>query len=350
MSVSDIDAVDFSDPGQVKKVVTQLVEKVAEQEDKMDHLKKTNIFLVNEVDDLKKRMSVAERYSSRSCIVLHNVQLLQLSPEQAALKLMTEVLRMTISAADLHAVHQLPTNGQVPPIIVKFVYNRHRDQAWNRKKNLKGYHTNKYPYAVVIRERLPELDREIEKQARAKGLETITKRCQVHVVDGETTTAVNDISELDDFRGSKPAQRSSGLTSSGVQSSGARVILPHHYPASASNTIVIPDAQPATVQKTPATKRAFDNVRSPPTSVQEILNDNIVEMISLMKKLSPVAKQQKQDSIPIWNPFESLQTQNQPNNEAEWPAHQDNSNVHLASETPSLPATPGLSDSTVPTG
>jgi hypothetical protein len=60
---------------------------------------------------------------------------------------------------------------------------------------------------------------------------------------------------------------------------------------------VQPDLQKQPVRpslNTPSAKRVYDEVRSPPTGVS-LLNDNIVELISVMKNLSPLAKQQKPD-------------------------------------------------------
>lgn len=300
---------DFTDPEDVKTAFSKLALQVAVQDAKLAKLENGQLDLTNEVTDLKSRMSKAERYSSKTCLTFYNMKLVTQSstPEIAILKVLNETLRIPISLSDLAACHFLPANGPVKPIIVKFIYHHHRDLAWNRRQMLSNFFTNKhlFKWPVYVKERLPELDRAIEREAFLKGLKPVTKNCQVFV---NGNIPVNSIQELEDFVVASSVIEDRGVppgTEDLQKTQTASAIINLATPALSSRHSKLAPKRLYSAIKSPANDPAIQHI----TAEIVDLNDRVESLVdNLAKIVSPVNKLQKADEQVVANIVTNIYT------------------------------------------
>lgn len=276
---------DFSDPDNLKTAFAKLALHVTVQDMRLSKLEKGHVSLINEVTDLKNRVSKAERYSSKTCLTFYNMKLIQCTPEQAIVKLLTEFMRIPITLADIAACHFLPSSGPVKPIIVKFIYHHHRDMVWNRRHLMYNFCTypNIFKWPVIIKERLPETDREIEKEAISKGLKVTTKNCQVFILNENGNIPVNNLDELDHFAAAPPKDQP-----------------PSRHEAVNDVVEITTPVRPKTTSKLPG-KRLYQDIKTPIEDIAEkltSLNDNVTSLVdSFVKITTPVGKVLKPDEL-----------------------------------------------------
>ena len=186
-------------------LVKDLQKKVGDIERSME-IKNLRInTLQNEVTDLKKRILMQERYTSKDCLILSNFPI---NPEST--KLAEEVCNAfvhyfsyKISPDCIKACHPLPSRGRSKPIIVKFVYFNNKNEIYDRRHQLAGQY-NGYGQRLFINERLPQYDNDIKRFCDENNIITTTKNCQVKVfIEGASgnyvTQNVNSIRAVEDI-------------------------------------------------------------------------------------------------------------------------------------------------------
>ena len=146
-----------------------LINAIQEQSSVITILHNRVLFLENKVNEL-------ERYSSKDCLIINNLPLLNGDYTKDVLALFNDVLGVEVTAYDLKAVHPLGVVSKNKPctVITKFVYFDIKNRIWGRKKFLKNYvnPANKRP--VFLNERLTQRDLELKDYAKGLGMYTTT--------------------------------------------------------------------------------------------------------------------------------------------------------------------------------
>lgn len=192
----------------LKGAIRGLLDIIDEQSRTISHLKSGQVKndnklveLDNAVDDIKDRVLEVERYSRKSCLIFNSIDLGE-DPINNVLDLMNDFLRMDIQASDIAACHQLG-DGDICPVIVKFIYSRQRDLAWRRKSWLKGAKNSK-GYSIYLEECLTPTDREIKKEARSNNIKVFTRRQQVYATNPHyphsDAVLIKSVDELQPFK------------------------------------------------------------------------------------------------------------------------------------------------------
>ena len=140
--------------------------------------------LANKVDDLEQRVSAQERYSSKDCLILENLPIVnnQVPLSHQVCDFLAQFLQYKTSPSNFKACHLLGTwkNINYPPaVIVKFLYFGEKSEIYNRKSwlaNIRNPNNNKQ---IFLKERLPPADRLLKQYADDLGLVNTSQNCQV---------------------------------------------------------------------------------------------------------------------------------------------------------------------------
>ena len=84
-----------------------------------------------DISEINGSVITVERYSRKTCLLISNIDL-NLSPVANVLSLINDTLKIGTKEIDLVASHTVNGN-RVAPIIVKFLYYKHRDLEWVRR-------------------------------------------------------------------------------------------------------------------------------------------------------------------------------------------------------------------------
>lgn len=154
--------------------------------DQLDEKEGRVVMLENRVFDLEMRMTEVERYSSKDCVIIENLPYdLNVDLAMQATDFLNTKLKMQLSPQGLKACHFLsnPTiPGKPAAVILKFIYFSDKDLVWRKKKLLSGMVNKSNNKPVWIHERLPKVDREVQKHANDHNLVTITENCAVKIL------------------------------------------------------------------------------------------------------------------------------------------------------------------------
>ena len=140
--------------------------------------------LANKVDDLEQRVSAQERYSSKDCLILENLPIVnnQVPLSHQVCNFLAQFLQYKTSPSNFKACHLLGTwkNINYPPaVIVKFLNFGEKSEIYNRKSwlaNIRNPNNNKQ---IFLKERLPPADRLLKQYADDLGLVNTSQNCQV---------------------------------------------------------------------------------------------------------------------------------------------------------------------------
>ena len=103
-----------------------------------------------------------------------------MDPWDAVLKIINEKMNIPIIDQDIGACHFLPGRHQRRAIIVRFIYDHHRELVWERKNSLQNV-KNSQSGPIYIVERLTEADRKVMNYAKEANIRTKTSKGQVYV-------------------------------------------------------------------------------------------------------------------------------------------------------------------------
>ena len=146
------------------------------------HQNKKIIELENEVTDLKTRVQLQERYSSKDCLTFYNFPVNTSSPilSEHMCEAIKRYFQYSLEPTDFKACHVLPAkHGKNVPIIIKFIYFADKDEIFNRRKQLAV--CKNLGKALYVSERLSKSDLEIKQKCNELGLVTTTKNSAVKV-------------------------------------------------------------------------------------------------------------------------------------------------------------------------
>ena len=122
-------------PPILEEVIVSIIETVKSQAQTIKTItEKPNERLVTNTKDISEingSVITVERYSRKTCLLISNIDL-NLSPVANVLSLINDTLKIGTKEIDLVASHTVNGN-RVAPIIVKFLYYKHRDLEWVRR-------------------------------------------------------------------------------------------------------------------------------------------------------------------------------------------------------------------------
>ena len=169
---------DFNDTNSVRSLLLELFQTINEQKQEITLLRDDYEQLQKAKDEMAKRMTKLERYSSYMCLTFHGVRDGGEYPVHKIVEIIRSV-QIPIEPYDIAACHYLPGNGRTKPIIVKFIYNHQRDKVWHQRNSFFDPPTGG---KIHINERLSETDRDLYNYCRKeKNLVTATHKNQVRV-------------------------------------------------------------------------------------------------------------------------------------------------------------------------
>ena len=192
----------------VKKVLSSMMSIIEGQSNEIKFLKSELLSCkeqmvenTNDIHDLAMRTLELERYSRKTCLVFSNVEAYP-DATTTVLSIMNNVMQIGITERDIVACHPL-RNGNVVPVVVKFLYHKHRDLAWRRKSWLAGI-KNSINRPVIVEELLAPHDREIKRAAMEHRIPVTTRRQRVFAVNknipNSEAVEVKTVSELIPFK------------------------------------------------------------------------------------------------------------------------------------------------------
>ena len=166
--------------------------------------------LQNNITDLEVRVCGQERYTSKDCVIMENLPLVDdkdLTLSQQVCNFLRNFLNNDTTPSNFKACHFFgPWRdlNRPPAVIIKFIYFEEKNEVYSRRSWLASVKNPKNGYSIFFKERLPPNDRDIKKYADSLGLITTTSNCQVKVyqkteegkfftVNVNSTKAVDDI-------------------------------------------------------------------------------------------------------------------------------------------------------------
>ena len=155
----------------------------------------------NVVEDIEDRVLELERYSRKTCLIFNSFDVGE-NVWNTVLNHMNNVLQVRIESWDLAACHSL-NNEKVAPVIVKFLYHRHRDLVRRRKSFLRNIKNSK-DLPIFVEECLAPSDRKLKVEASRMNLSTFTRKQDVYVFNENSSISgavkVKDVTDLDAFK------------------------------------------------------------------------------------------------------------------------------------------------------
>ena len=177
-TLQKLNSLDFTDVNSVRSLFQELIQLIDNQKDEITRLRTDYDELKNEKDEVGKRITKMERYSSYMCLTFHGIRD---GGEYPVHKIVENIrsVHIPIEPCDLAACHYLPGDGRNKPIIVKYLYNHQRDKVWEQRNSFFDPQTKSIIY---VKERLAENDRDVYNYCRKeKHFITATHKNQVRV-------------------------------------------------------------------------------------------------------------------------------------------------------------------------
>ena len=180
-----LNSIDLNDTNSMRSLFLDFIKEINYQKEEINQLRRGCDQLRTEKEELSKRVTKLERYSSFMCLTFHGVENGGEYPVHKIVELIRSV-QIPIETHDIAACHYLPGKGKRRSIIVKFLYNHQRDSVWfNRNSFFDPVSGAK----IHINERLAENDRDLYNYCRKeKNLLTTTNKNQVRVKFSENDT------------------------------------------------------------------------------------------------------------------------------------------------------------------
>ena len=263
-TLQKLNLLDLTDGNSVRSLFQELIQLFDNQKDEITKLRTDYDELKNEKDELGKRISKMERYSSYMCLTFHGIRDGGEYPVHKIVEIIRSV-HIPIEPCDIAACHYLPGDGRNKPIIVKFLYNHQRDKVWEQRNSFFDPQTKSIIY---VNERLAENDRDVYNYCRKeKHFITATHKNQVRVKVSEhdkTWYPVDSRIQADAI-GNKMVS-SSELTEWGMEK----------YPTNEVNM---------DEKKTPAKRNRHVAFNSPSNEKQPDQSDKLDKLFNLTEKL-----------------------------------------------------------------
>ena len=131
-TLQKLNLLDLTDGNSVRSLFQELIQLIDNQKDEITKLRTDYDELKNEKDELGKRITKMERYSSYMCLTFHGIRDGGEYPVHKIVEIIRSV-HIPIEPCDIAACHYLPGDGRNKPIIVKFLYNHQRDKVWEQQ-------------------------------------------------------------------------------------------------------------------------------------------------------------------------------------------------------------------------
>ena len=263
-TLQKLNLLDLTDGNSVRSLFQELIQLIDDQKDEITKLRTDYDELKNEKDELGKRITKMERYSSYMCLTFHGIRDGGEYPVHKIVEIIRSV-HIPIEPCDIAACHYLPGDGRNKPIIVKFLYNHQRDKVWEQRNSFFDPQTKSIIY---VNERLAENDRDVYNYCRKeKHFITATHKNQVRVKVSEhdkTWYPVDSRIQADAI-GNKMVS-SSELTEWGMEK----------YPTNEVNM---------DEKKTPAKRNRHVAFNSPSNEKQPDQSDKLDKLFNLTEKL-----------------------------------------------------------------
>ena len=177
-TLQKLNLLDLTDGNSVRSLFQELIQLIDNQKDEITKLRTDYDELKNEKDELGKRITKMERYSSYMCLTFHGIRDGGEYPVHKIVEIIRSV-HIPIEPCDIAACHYLPGDGRNKPIIVKFLYNHQRDKVWKQRNSFFDPQTKSIIY---VNERLAENDHDVYNYCRKeKHFITATHKNQVRV-------------------------------------------------------------------------------------------------------------------------------------------------------------------------
>ena len=140
--------------------------------------------LEDKVDELELRLADQEKYSSKDCIIIENFPLVETTEplSHQVCSFFENYLNYKTSPSNFKACHLLGkwSSKDFPPaIIIKFIYFGEKDLILSRKSSLARARNPFNQSPIFIKERLPESQRKLKREAENMGLITTTHNASV---------------------------------------------------------------------------------------------------------------------------------------------------------------------------
>ena len=161
-TLQKLNLLDLTDGNSVRSLFQELIQLIDNQKDEITKLRTDYDELKNEKDELGKRITKMERYSSYMCLTFHGIRDGGEYPVHKIVEIIRSV-HIPIEPCDIAACHYLPGDGRNKPIIVKFLYNHQRDKVWEQRNSFFDPQTKSIIY---VNERLAENDRDVYNYCR----------------------------------------------------------------------------------------------------------------------------------------------------------------------------------------
>ena len=157
-----LNSIDLNDTNSMRSLFLDFVKEINYQKEEINQLRRGCDQLRTEKEELSKRVTKLERYSSFMCLTFHGVENGGEYPVHKIVELIRSV-QIPIETHDIAACHYLHGKGKRKSIIVKFLYNHQRDSVWfNRNSFFDPVSGAK----IHINERLAESDRDLYNYCR----------------------------------------------------------------------------------------------------------------------------------------------------------------------------------------
>ena len=263
-TLQKLNLLDLTDGNSVRSLFQELIQLIDNQKDEITKLRTDYDELKNEKDELGKRITKMERYSSYMCLTFHGIRDGGEYPVHKIVEIIRSV-HIPIEPCDIAACHYLSGDGRNKPIIVKFLYNHQHDKVWEQRNSFFDPQTK---LIIYVNERLAENDRDVYNYCRKeKHFITATHKNQVRVKVSEhdkTWYPVDSRIQADAI-GNKMVS-SSELTGWGMEK----------YPTNEMNT---------DEKKTPAKRNRHVAFNSPSNEKQPDQSDKLDKLFNLFEKL-----------------------------------------------------------------
>ena len=260
-TLQKLNSLDLTDGNSVRSLFQVLIQLIDHQTDEITKLRTDYDELKNEKDELGKRITKMERYSSYMCLAFHGIRDGGEYPVHKIVEIIRSV-HIPIEPCDIAACHY--GDGRNKPNIVKFLYNHQRDKVWEQRNSFFDPQT----FISYVNERLAENDRDVNNYCRKeKHFITATHKNQVRVKVSEhdKTRHLVDSRIQTDAIGNKMVS-SSELTEWGMEK----------HP---TNEVIMDE------MKTPAKRNRHVPFNSPSNEKQPDQSDKLDKLFNLTEKL-----------------------------------------------------------------
>lgn len=179
-----------------------------------------------------------ERYSRKLCLTFTKMDI-RSDPLPRVLAMINQFFGLQLSPDDIAACHPL-TNGIVGPVIVKFIYHKHRDFIWNNRKWLTGAQ-NIFGNQIIVEECLAPIDKQIQTEAKRQGLPTYTNKQKVFVQKANDARGkeIQEPCELQTFNYFHPQREKGGQVKAREAKAQPNIQEPHVSPKPQENDVTM---------------------------------------------------------------------------------------------------------------